>query len=225
MKLIALDTTTDACSVALRLGETDDFRHIVEPRAHTARLLPMIRDLLRAHDCDVAELHAVVLGNGPGSFIGMRIGASVAQGLAYGAGLPVVAVSSLAAIAAEAFAATDHDRVAVAQDARMSEIYLGRFRRDDENLPAACGDVVLHSVARRIEADEPFALAGAAWRRYPQLRDALPAGTPVLEELEYPNASRLLDLGAREYAAGRGLPPERLEPEYVRERVAAVPGT
>ena len=85
--LLAIDTSSNACSVALQSGDDIAEKHVVEARAHTKILLPMITDLFQETGIMAAELDAVVLGNGPGSFIGMRIGASVAQGIAYGAGL------------------------------------------------------------------------------------------------------------------------------------------
>ena len=87
MNFLAIETSTEACSVALQAGGTILDRHIVEARSHTRVLLPCITDLLQEADIGVADLDTIVLGNGPGSFIGMRIGASVAQGLAYGAGI------------------------------------------------------------------------------------------------------------------------------------------
>jgi tRNA threonylcarbamoyladenosine biosynthesis protein TsaB len=98
MKLLAIDTSSDACSVAVQAGDEVLETHVVEPREHTKILIPMIEELLQQADVVSSELDAVVLGNGPGSFIGMRIGASVAQGICYGAGLQIVPVSSLAAI-------------------------------------------------------------------------------------------------------------------------------
>lgn len=131
MKLLALDTSSVACSAALQLGETIVERHEERPREHTRILLPMVRELLAEGGISLGELDGIVLGNGPGSFIGMRIAAAVAQGLAFGAGLKVLPVSSLAAVAAEVFATGDAGEVLVAQDARMGEVYLGAFGRGD----------------------------------------------------------------------------------------------
>ena len=125
MNLLALDTSSNACSVALQVGDSIFEKHVVEPREHTKILVPMIEALLREADTRLSELDAVVLGNGPGSFIGMRIGASVAQGICHGAGKKIVPVSSLAAVAAEVICEHDAQNVLVAQDARMHEVYLG----------------------------------------------------------------------------------------------------
>ena len=140
MNLLALDTSSNACSVALQVGDSIFEKHVVEPREHTKILVPMIEALLREADTRLSELDAVVLGNGPGSFIGMRIGASVAQGLSHGAGIKIVPVSSLAAIAAEVICEHDAQNVLVAQDARMYEVYIGRYRRSSDGLPVAVVD-------------------------------------------------------------------------------------
>jgi tRNA threonylcarbamoyladenosine biosynthesis protein TsaB len=100
----------------------------------------MIRDVLREAALEPSDLDALVLGNGPGSFIGMRISASVAQGICHAAGLSIVPVSSLAAIAAEIMHDSNAENVLIAQDARMSEIYVGRFRRDADGLPVSRGE-------------------------------------------------------------------------------------
>ncbi len=135
MNLLAIDTSSPACSVALQAGGDVSDRHEERDREHTRLLTPMIRDLLAEAGLSMPQLDAIVLGNGPGSFIGMRIAASVAQGLAHGAGIDIVPVSSLAAVAAEVFSASDADEVIVAQDAHMNEVYLGAFRRGADNLP------------------------------------------------------------------------------------------
>ena len=139
MKLLAIETSSLACSVALQVDEDIQEKHVVEAKAHTRILLPMINTLLGDAGLIVSDLDALVLGNGPGSFIGMRIGASVAQGLAFAAGLNIIPVSSLAAVAAEVFLGHDETHVAIAQDARMNQIYLGCFERDEAGLPVPCG--------------------------------------------------------------------------------------
>ena len=221
MKLLALDTSTDACSVALLDDSDVELRHVVEPRAHTRILLPMIRELLNESGMSVVDLDAIVLGNGPGSFIGMRIGASVAQGLAYGADLPLVPVSSLAIIAAEAFSTTEVDEVSVSQDARMGELYVARYRRGDDDLPVAVGETELAEApaAGSLPDDvaDPVTRAGAGW--YGGLApESVPENT-VLR----PNARFLLACGSRDFAAGLGIAPDALIPAYVRMTVAAVP--
>ena len=104
MNLLALDTSSIACSVAVKVDDKQFERHEEQPREHTRLLMPMIESSLDEAGITLADLDAIVLGNGPGSFIGMRIAASVAQGLAFGSGLKIVPVSSLAAVAAQVVA-------------------------------------------------------------------------------------------------------------------------
>ena len=87
MNLLAIDTSSDACSVAVATDDGIVEQHVVEPRAHTNILLPMIREVVAESKVQLGDLDAILLGNGPGSFIGMRIGASVVQGLAFGLGI------------------------------------------------------------------------------------------------------------------------------------------
>ena len=113
MKLLAIDTSSLACTVALKIGDELIERHEEQEREHTRLLMPMIRDVLEHAGVSLKDLDAIVLGNGPGSFIGMRIAASVSQGLAHGAGLRIIPVSSLAAVAAEVMDRSDANTVIV----------------------------------------------------------------------------------------------------------------
>lgn len=228
MNLLALESSTNACSVALRRDGSTFERHVVEAKAHTRLLIPMIEEVLAEGRATLAELDAIVLGNGPGSFIGMRIAASVAQGLAYGAGLGIVPVSSLAAIAAEVFCRTGAEQVVVAQDAHMNEVYLARFRRGEGGLPVADGETVLQPLGR-IESlgrhDRARMLAaGAGWQRYPELPTLNADLFAGLADVHYPRASFLLAIGAAALRNGVKLHPAELLPDYVRSKVAAVPG-
>ncbi|MGI9262062.1 MAG: tRNA (adenosine(37)-N6)-threonylcarbamoyltransferase complex dimerization subunit type 1 TsaB [Woeseiaceae bacterium] len=221
MKLLAIETSSSACSVALDLeGELFE-DHIVEPRAHTRILMPMITRILERADVALPELDAIVLGNGPGSFIGMRIGASVAQGLCHGAGLGIVPVSSLAAVAAEAFSASDAERVVVTQDARMQEVYVGIFRRGETGLPVAEREEVI-SAAGDLQLDGgPYAAAGDGWNRYPEM---LASGACTgMEQLpvSHPKARFLLAIAASTPADL--VSPASLVPSYLRHKVAEKP--
>jgi tRNA threonylcarbamoyl adenosine modification protein YeaZ len=133
MNLLALDTSSIACSVALEIDGKIIDRHEEQAREHTRLLMPMIRDVFEEAAKSPADLDAIVLGNGPGSFIGMRIAASVAQGLAFGSELRIVPVSSLLAVAAAAMHDDNARFVAVCQDAHMNEVYLGLYGRGDDS--------------------------------------------------------------------------------------------
>ncbi|MEX2124129.1 MAG: tRNA (adenosine(37)-N6)-threonylcarbamoyltransferase complex dimerization subunit type 1 TsaB [Woeseia sp.] len=228
MNLLALETSTIACSVALLYDGRVFERHVVKPKEHTRLLIPMIRAVLADGGAGLSDLDAIIPGNGPGSFIGMRIAASVAQGLAYGANLKLVPVSSLAAVAAETFHRTAADNVIVAQDAHMNEVYVARFEKGKQGLPVADGDAVLQPVAR-IEGLEGggaprWHAAGAGWQRYPELlqlnADRLAGTVDVL----FPQARFLLAAGEAAWQAGAATDPGGLVPDYVRSRVASMPG-
>jgi tRNA threonylcarbamoyladenosine biosynthesis protein TsaB len=226
MKLLALDTSTVACSAALASGDEILERHEVRPKEHTRLLLPMLRELLGEARLAPADLDAVVLGNGPGSFIGLRIGASVAQGICYAAGVQLVPVSSLAAVAAEAFQSGSAGRVLVAQDAHMHEVYLGAYRRGEDGLPLAEGDAMLQPVTAAeglpgIDAEECWHAAGDGWRQYPGLLAANKGRLAGVIDVSWPRARYLLAPGLRALRAGGAIDPDALVPEYVRERVAA----
>lgn len=224
MNLLALETSTLACSVALQSGDTLSFRHELKARQHTQLLLPMINELLTAASLRARDLDAVILGNGPGSFIGMRIAASVAQGISFATGAALVPVSSLQALAVAALSLDDCGRVLVAQDARMNEVYLEGFAPGAEGLPASLAPVRLQRVGRIDDLPERFCAAGAGWQHYPELweknRDRLVARVAP----DFPHARDLVTIGAVRLREGGAIAPENLEPAYVRDRIAARPG-
>src|SRR3569833_3307602 len=128
MKLLAIDTATEACSAALYLDGAVNKRYVLAPREHALLILPMIDELLRDANLSPLELDAVAFGRGPGAFTGLRIAAGVAQGIAYGADLPVVPVSSLAALAQGCYRERGVTRVLATIDARIGEVYWGAYR-------------------------------------------------------------------------------------------------
>ncbi len=227
MKVLAIDTSSLACSVALSFEGETHARHEELAREHTRLLMPMIRDVLADAGTTTSELDAIVLGNGPGSFIGMRIAASVAQGLAHGAGLNIVPVSSLAAVAAQVFASSDAAEVVVAQDAHMSEVYLGAFRRGEQNEPLALFPERLQTqtLIEELEpgsADERVA-AGFGWERYPGLAAANAAVFGLMSSVQHPSARYLLSLGELAFGRGDVVSPQDLVPAYLRSKVAEKP--
>ena len=130
MKILALDTATENCSAALLISGALLCREELIGRGHAQRILPVIVELLSEADAALQDLTAIAFGRGPGAFTGVRLAACVAQGLAFGAALPVVAVSDLQALAQRALAQdSDVDRVLVCTDARMHEVYCGAFER------------------------------------------------------------------------------------------------
>ena len=227
MKLLAVETSSVACSVALQVGADVKEQHVVEAKAHTRILMPMIRTMLDDAGLKVSDLDALVLGNGPGSFIGMRIGASVVQGLAFAAGLNIVPISSLAAVAAEVFRHRDETHVVVAQDARMKQVYLGCFGRDEVGLPVPLGDEQIHDI-KRIEllsdhGSVAWLAAGAGWQQYPALAGSQGVELAALPDLLLPRAVHLLGIAQKMLDSGEAIPPEQLQPAYLREQIAVPP--
>ena len=229
MKLLAIDTSSLACSVALAVDGNVHERHEEQAREHTRLLTPMIRDVLADGGVTVDQLDAIVLGNGPGSFIGMRIAASVAQGLAHGAALGIVPVSSLAAVAAQVFEDADIAEVIVAQDAHMSEVYLGAFRRGpgdelEEMFPERLQTQTLIEELTPALAASRVA-AGFGWERYPNLAAANAEVIGKSSTVQHPRARFLLPLGEAALAKGAAISPQDLVPAYLRAKVAQLPAT
>ena len=223
MNLLAIDTSSSACSVAVQVGAEIIEKHVVEPRQHTKILIPMIEGLLRDADLTLSDLDTVVLGNGPGSFIGMRIGASVAQGICHGAGLQIVPVSSLAAIAAEVIEEHGAENILVAQDARMREVYLGRFHADAGRLPAADDEESICGIGPLSVPGGNYAAAGAGWNNYPDLLAQNSHLIAATTDVIYPRARYLVQLGVKSKQAGRAMAPGALVPAYIRSKVAEKP--
>ena len=219
MRLLALDTSSVACSVALQAGDDSVARHEEQPRQHTRLLMPMIREVLADAGLSVASLDGIVLGNGPGSFIGMRIAASVAQGLAYGAGLRILPVSSLAAVAAQA--GRPGDLVAVAQDAHMNEVYLGTYEVTTEESARPVTAERLHG-QQRLDGLPACIAAGHGWHRYPALLQANRDSIRAQSEVLYPDARYLLRLAAPLFDA-QAVVAEAVQPAYLRQKVAEKP--
>ena len=226
MKLLAIDTSSLACSVALSVDGTVYERHEEQAREHTRLLMPMISDVLADAGLDTDQLDAIVLGNGPGSFIGMRIAASVAQGIAHGAGLVIVPISSLAAIAAQVFEDAEVSEVVVAQDAHMSEVYLGAFRRGSGNDPVEMFPERLQTQTLIEELTPAQAAtrvaAGFGWERYPGLAAANAEIIGKRSNVQHPRARFLLPLGDAALARGAAINPQDLVPAYLRAKVAQI---
>lgn len=229
MKLLALDTTSVACSVAVSIDDAIWERYEEQPREHTRLLLPMIQGVLQEAEVTLSELDAIVLGNGPGSFIGMRIAASVAQGLAFGSGLDIVPVSSLAAVAAEVFADGDATEVVVTQDAHMNEVYLGIFAKgsDDLPIPLAPERLQLQEAIAEFnnDAEGPRIAAGAGWQRYPALLANNIDSIDTVSDRLHPRARNLLGLGVRSLETGFSVAPAKIMPAYLRQKVAEKPAS
>jgi tRNA threonylcarbamoyladenosine biosynthesis protein TsaB len=223
MKLLALDTSSLACSVALQVDGEVSWRHEEQAREHTRILLPMIEEVLAEAGVQVADLDGIVLGNGPGSFIGMRIATSVAQGLAHGAGLGIVPVSSMLAVAAQVIADEGAKAVAVCQDAHMNEVYLGLYAAGCDGVPDLVGAERIHDLSVIVELELEsgrFVAAGLGWQRYPGLLGTNKPFLAGVSGISYPAARYLLVAGRALAESGATVDPQEVVPAYLRQTVA-----
>jgi tRNA threonylcarbamoyladenosine biosynthesis protein TsaB len=217
MKLLALDTSTEACTVALWLD--GEVLERFEPGGqHSERILPMVDALLAEAGLVLTQLDVLAFGRGPGSFTGLRIGAGVVQGLAFGADLPVVAVSSLAALAQ----GQDAGRVLAALDARMQQVYWGAYLRDVQGLMQLQDtEGVFAPSAISIPAGADWHGAGPGWDAYhAALQSRMGPRLAGWQPHCLPRARHVAELGVAGYWAGQSVGAEAVLPVYIRDDVA-----
>jgi tRNA threonylcarbamoyladenosine biosynthesis protein TsaB len=220
MNLLALDTSTESCSAALLCGDSLLERSELAPRRHAELILPMIDSLLAEAGLSRRRLDGIAVGRGPGAFTGVRLGVSVAQGLALGLDIPVVPVSSLAALAQDV-PASDAAILAVI-DARMGEIYTGTFRRAADGLVEALGEESVDRAEKLIlPQSKQWSVIGSGWDAYRDVLAArLPSAPQWADGARYPQARQIARLAQPQFAAGRGVSPEYALPVYLRDKVA-----
>ncbi|MGR5177925.1 tRNA (adenosine(37)-N6)-threonylcarbamoyltransferase complex dimerization subunit type 1 TsaB [Vibrio parahaemolyticus] len=222
-KILAIDTATENCSVALLVGDKTYTRSELAPRDHTKKVLPMVDELLKEAGLTLSELDALAFARGPGSFTGVRICIGIAQGLGFGAELPMIGISTLKAMAQGAYRTNGTTQVASAIDARMNEVYWGRFERME------CGDwtefdqeqVVPPAVlVDNLTEDEGcWGKAGTGWDAHADVMATLSISTEPTAVL-YPEAQDIAFLAQFELAKGNTVPAEEASPVYLRDTVA-----
>lgn len=221
--LLAFETSTEACSVALwRNGEVCE-RFEVAPRRHAELALPWAEALLAESGAARAQIDAIAVGRGPGAFTGVRLAIAIAQGIALALDRPIVPVSTLAALALPAGrAARDGAPLLAAIDARMDEVYAGAFVREGEGV-RALGDEWLGAPAAFELPDRPgrwcgagtgFAALGGA------LSSSLAPRFDAIDAQALPHAADIARLAAPAFERGEAVAPEAAEPAYLRNRVA-----
>jgi tRNA threonylcarbamoyladenosine biosynthesis protein TsaB len=223
VNLLVVDTSTEACSLALSVGAQRYSRHVVAGRDHTALLLPLLHELLTDAGLHAAEVDGLVCGVGPGSFAGVRVGVGFVKGFALARELPVVPVSSLATLAQGAMRRTGMARVLACIDARMGEVYCASFERD-----AGSGLARLASAARVCPPDAvdlqlpfPWAVTGTGWGTYgAALRTRCAVAAEAEEPQALPEALDALALAQPSFARGEAISADQLEPMYLRDSVA-----
>jgi len=224
IRLLAIDTATEACSAALLVDEQLTERVEIAPRGHADLLLPMVESLLGEADLVLADLDGIAFDRGPGSFTGVRIGASVVQGLAFAAALPVFPVSSLAALAQALIREGGDGTLLAAIDARMDEVYWGVFRAESGRAVAAGDERVVPAEQVPAAPPGPWQAIGSGWDRYQERLVATLGRAPErLIAERYPLARDVATLAVEALLSGSGLPAEAALPVYLRDQVASPP--
>ena len=219
LTLIAIETSTESCSAALLRDGNMIERSELAPRRHAELILPMIDSLLAEAGVARRQLDAVAVGRGPGAFTGVRLAISVAQGLALGLDIPVVPVSSLAALAQDAPAGNGATILAVV-DARMGEIYAGTFRRGTDGLVEALGEESVGQAGDLAPA-QAHSIVGTGWATYSEILARRLLTAPLFADgARYPQARAIAQLAAPLFAAGHSVAPEQALPVYLRDKVA-----
>lgn len=221
-KILAIDSSHAHCSVALGLDDVIELRETREDRQHAKQMLPMIEDVLRTHETGLKDLDAIAVVSGPGSFTGLRIGAGVAQGLAFGADLPIVGVSSLAVMAMKAWQETGHRHLLVCLNARDGEVYSAAYVVEEGDALLMGREKVGAPAATTFAAVGPeneWYAVGDGWQYATLLESAsglrLKPGTTVCVS----DAKTLCHLAQARLSKGLSSRPEDALPVYLKEQM------
>jgi len=211
-KLLAFDTSTESLSIAVRCGDML-FQHEGAGGAQaSATLIPQIQRLLAEAGLAISDLDAIAFGRGPGSFTGLRTACSVAQGLGFGAGVPLLPIDTLHAVAEDAHHRHGATRVVALLDARMDQVYAASYDLDEDPSAAAMPELL---APEQVIVPAGWALAGNAFDACGERLPAGPARHPAL-----PSAAAMLRLAPALLAQGRAVAPDHAWPLYVRDKVA-----
>lgn len=218
MRILALETSSQSCSVALWLDGKLHFEHEQGARRQTELVLPMVQSLLQRHGVALNQLDGLAFGIGPGAFTGVRVATAVAQGLAFAADLPVVGVSTLAACAYQTRTQLDHDAVVLSVfDARMGEIYLGAYECGVEHVTCLLADQLCRPQQLPDLAATSCVVAGSGLVYQQALLDKYNV-SQCLPEIE-PTATAVATLAIPEFVAGHAVSAENAMPVYLRNQV------
>ncbi|MFT5814890.1 MAG: tRNA threonylcarbamoyladenosine biosynthesis protein TsaB [Psychroserpens sp.] len=221
MNFLAIDASTEACSVAIKYNDKQFSEYELCPQSHSLRLLPMIDTVLKQANVKLTELDGIIFGQGPGSFTGVRIGIGVTQGLAFSAELSARGVSTLQAMAQQAFDNKGESKVIAAIDARMSEVYTCYFEVDEQGIMQAKTEETVLKPEFVAQYYQDLVLpaygVGTGWDAYPEL-SALKLNTDSPEIL-FPTAGAMLILGQVNFAQ-HCVDAEHAQPKYVRDTVS-----
>ena len=225
MKILAIETATEACSAALLIDGEVMERYQVQPRGHSELILPMVDELLAEAGCPLSSLDAVAFGRGPGSFTGVRIATGVIQGIAFAADLPVAPVSTLAALAQRGFREAGVRRLLAAYDARMREVYWGAYEVMESGLVSAIvGDQVVLPDQVTAPPGGGWYGIGSGWATYQaELSAAVGEQLGGVMPGLFCSAHDVALLAVAAVESGQLVAAEAALPIYLRDNVAAKP--
>jgi tRNA threonylcarbamoyladenosine biosynthesis protein TsaB len=217
MKILALETSTEYCSVALWQDGIILARNELVGQKHSERLMPMLYDLLSEAGVRLLQCDGIAFGSGPGSFTGVRIACGVAQGLALGAGLPVFGITTLLALAE----GVGHRRVIAALDARMGEIYCAAYEKQDEGWKTVCEPVLCKPEEAPVVKDCGWFGAGSGFAAHREvLQGRYAKNMTGMDADAVPQAADIATLGSLQFARGLGMDAACAQPFYLRDKVA-----
>lgn len=221
MKLLAIETATEACSAALAIDGEITERFCLTANSHSKLILPMIDSLLAEAGLAPADLDGLTFGCGPGSFTGVRIATGIVQGIAFGLDLPVVPVSNLAAVAQDLFDHSADNLAYVAMDARMTEVYWGVYQRNASGFAELLGKEAV-TPPNNIEYPDMAGIGvGTGWQLYNQtLSHCLGQRVLRYESDNLPRARAVARLGLNGFKRGMAVSVDRAMPVYLRNKVA-----
>jgi tRNA threonylcarbamoyladenosine biosynthesis protein TsaB len=217
MNILALDTSTEFLSLALQFRGRVYARHLHAGQSHSQRILPLLRELLDEAGAGMQDLQGIAFGAGPGSFTGLRIGCGVAQGLAFGANLPVIGISTLLALAE----ASGHTHVIACLDARMGEVYHAAYVREGAGWQTLVAPGLHKPDAVPAVEGDGWTGVGSGWAVYgEQLAAQYGQQVGLVMAERFPEARAMLTLALPLFAEGLGSPAAEAAPIYIRNRVA-----
>lgn len=218
MKILAIDTSAEACSIALLLDEEIKCLHEITPRQQAQMILPLIKQLLNEENIKFNQLDALAFGCGPGSFTGVRIATSVMQGLGFALNLPLIPISSLAALAQATYAAKGWQKLYVGIDARIQEIYWGMYQVNPNGLVELVGKENVGKPNELLLPDNSeWYGVGNAWAIY---AEQIPFKPIYIDSTRIPHALGLLPLAKQKYDLKDFTRAENALPTYLRDEVA-----
>ena len=235
MKILAIETSSKACSAALLDGEPQDFscieRFEIAPRQHTQLILPMIDSILDEAGYDLKQMDALAFGRGPGAFTGVRVATGVVQAISYGADLPVAQISSLAALAQACYDLEKFEKVLVANDARMDEIYFGAYELNSGFMSLSGEEQVIkpeqlrHSIlnSANIDLNDQWYASGDGWTVYAEQLEELASQCQKSQggvSMNLPRAKNIAFLAMKEVKNDNLVAAEQVSPVYLRDNVA-----